>query len=57
MTEHLGHEKHSPEGDNSGSNRNGTSSKTLKTDQGEIEISIPRDRKGEFDPVIVGMYQ
>lgn len=57
MTEHLGYEKHSPEGDNSGNSRNGTSSKTLKTDQGEIEISIPRDRKGEFDPVIVGKYQ
>ena len=54
MTEHLGYEKHSIEGTNSGNNRNGISNKSLKTDQGEIDISIPRDRKGKFDPIIIG---
>jgi len=57
MTEHLGYEKHSIEGTNSGNNRNGISNKSLKTDQGEIDISIPRDRKGKFDPIIIGKYQ
>jgi putative transposase len=57
MTEHLGYEKHSLEGNNSGNSRNGVSSKSLKTDQGEIDISIPRDRKGKFDPIVIGKYQ
>lgn len=57
MTEHLGYEKHSLEGNNSGNSRNGLSNKSLKTDQGEIDISIPRDRKGKFDPIVVGKYQ
>jgi putative transposase len=57
MTEHLGYEKHSFEGANSGNNRNGISNKFLKTDQGEIDISIPRDRKGKFEPIVVGKYQ
>jgi putative transposase len=57
MTEHLGYEKHSLEGNNSGNSRNGLSNKSLKTDQGEIDISIPGDRKGKFDSIVVGKYQ
>jgi transposase-like protein len=53
MDEHLGYEKHSGSGDNSGNSRNGHSSKTLITDQGDITISTPRDREGSFEPVIV----
>jgi transposase-like protein len=37
--------------------RNGYSKKTIKTSQGEIELDIPRDRNGEFEPVIVGRHQ
>jgi putative transposase len=53
MTHHLGYEKHSPEGKNSGNSRNGKSRKTLKGKQGEIPIEVPRDRNGEFDPQFV----
>lgn len=57
LTEELGYEKHSPEGKNSGNNRNGKTKKTLKNDNGEIEIRVPRDRNGEFDPVVVRKYE
>lgn len=51
MTEHLGHEKHQqPEGTNI---RNGTRSKTVLTEIGPVEIDVPRDRAGSFEPKIV----
>lgn len=51
MTHHLGYEKNEKAG--KGNSRNGYSKKTLKGDFGEMEIDIPRDRNGEFKPVIV----
>lgn len=57
LTEHLGYEKHSPLGRNSGNSRNGKTRKSLKNDNGEIEITVPRDRNGEFDPIIVKKYE
>lgn len=48
MDEHLGYEKHSSKGDNSGNSRNGYSRKTIKSEWGESEISVPRDRSGTF---------
>ena len=57
LADHLGYDKHSPEGNNSGNNRNGKTYKTIKTDQGEIEIKTPRDRNSTFDPVIVKKYE
>jgi putative transposase len=53
MTSHLGYERHDPEGRGSGNTRNGTTSKTLKTDQGPLTIETPRDRNGTFEPVLV----
>lgn len=53
MEEHLGYAKHSSSGHNSGNSRNGSSSKTLKGDHGEVEIETPRDRNGGFDPQFV----
>ena len=53
MDEHLGYEKHSPVGDLSGNSRNGYNRKTMKTELGETEISVPRDRNGEFEPQII----
>ncbi|MBD2785478.1 IS256 family transposase [Xenorhabdus sp. 3] len=51
LTAHLGHEKHPLK---SGSNtRNGYSSKTLLTEDGELALQIPRDRESTFDPQIV----
>jgi putative transposase len=57
MDEHLGYEKHSALGDHSGNSRNGYGSKTLKTEMGETEIAVPRDRSGEFNPQAVGKRQ
>lgn len=57
MEEHLGYEKHSVAGNNSGNSRNGYSKKTIKTQMGATELSIPRDRKGEFDPKIIRKYE
>ena len=53
LTDHLGYEKHEPAGRGSGNSRNGHSKKTLKTDRGEVEIDVPRDRDASFDPQVV----
>ena len=53
LTYELGYKKHSPAGRNGGNSRNGKSSKTLKTDYGDLKLSIPRDRDSEFEPQIV----
>jgi putative transposase len=57
MTHHLGYEKHDIAGQGSGNSRNGASSKTLKGDFGEVDIEVPRDRNGSFEPKIVGKHQ
>ncbi|HWQ76845.1 MAG TPA: transposase, partial [Syntrophomonas sp.] len=57
MEEHLGYEKHSSEGNNSGNSRNGYNHKTVISDYGETEVAIPRDRNGEFEPKILGKRQ
>jgi len=54
LTHHLGYEKNDPEGRGSGNSRNGKSRKKLKGDFGEVEIEVPRDRQGQFEPKIVG---
>ena len=54
MSEHLGYDKHEPAGRNGGNSRNGKRSKTLLTDSsGDVQIDMPRDRDGTFEPVIV----
>ena len=53
MTEHLGYERHSPAGKNSGNSRNGKTQKTVQSKSGELEISVPRDRNGDFEPQLV----
>lgn len=53
MEDHLGYTKHAPEGHNTGNSRNGYSSKTLKGNHGEVDIDIPRDRNGSFDPQLI----
>ena len=57
LTHHLGYEKHDPAGYNSGNSRNGTSSKTVRGDFGEIELAVPRDRNSTFEPQIVPKHQ
>jgi hypothetical protein len=53
LTVHLGYEKGDPGGRGTGNIRNGYSKKTLKTDDGNVEIEVPRDRQGSFEPQLV----
>jgi putative transposase len=52
LTEHLGHEHGGVPGP-AGNVRNGSSPKRVRTEVGEVEIRVPRDRAGTFDPVLV----
>lgn len=51
LDEHLGYEKHSPKP--SSNSRNGYSSKSIITDDGEVPIDVPRDRESSFEPKLV----
>jgi putative transposase len=53
LDEHLGYPKHAVEGRNSGNSRNGSRAKTVLTEVGEVELEVPRDRDGSFEPKIV----
>jgi putative transposase len=54
MNEHLGYEPGVPEGRSRGNSRNGRRAKTVITDNaGPVQIEVPRDREGTFEPVIV----
>ena len=57
LTEHLGFEKNAAEGRGSGNARNGYTTKTVKTDTGPVEIRVPRDRLGTFEPKLVAKHQ
>jgi len=53
MDAHLGYDKHDPAGRDGGNSRNGTRAKTVLTEAGPVEITVPRDRDGSFEPQIV----
>lgn len=53
LTDHLGYEPNGSGGKNSGNSRNGRSRKTVKTAEGDVNIEVPRDRNGSFEPQIV----
>ncbi|MBB4942879.1 transposase-like protein [Streptosporangium album] len=53
ITDHLGYDKHERAGGEAGNSRNGTRTKTVITDVGPVEITVPRDRNGSFEPKIV----
>src|SRR3954470_5949926 len=53
MSEHLGYDKHEPAGRNRANSRNGSRAKTVLTELGPVEVEVPRDRDGSFEPVIV----
>ncbi|AEF81367.1 transposase, Mutator family [Leadbettera azotonutricia ZAS-9] len=57
MDEHLGYEKNSNAGDNSGDSRNGYSEKTVLTENQSAVIQVPRDRNGTFEPKILAKHQ
>ncbi len=53
LSEHLGYEPHQEPPGGTGNTRNGSTPKTLQTEQGPVEIRTPRDRKGSFEPQLV----
>jgi len=57
ITDHLGYGKHDAEGRDGGNSRNGRRSKTVLTEVGPVEIDVPRDRDGSFEPKIVAKRQ
>jgi transposase-like protein len=57
LDDHLGYGKNDPAGRDGGNSRNGRRAKTVLTDTGPVEISVPRDRDSSFDPKIVAKRQ
>jgi putative transposase len=53
LTGHLGYERGDPAGRGSGNSRNGTSPKTVASEVGDIDLAVPRDRAGSFEPRLV----
>jgi putative transposase len=53
LSEHLGYEKGDPAGRGTGNSRNGHFAKTVLSEDGEIDLCVPRDRNGTFEPLIV----
>jgi putative transposase len=53
MDAHLGYGKHDAAGRDGGNSRNGTRAKTVLTEAGPVELVVPRDRDGSFEPKIV----
>ena len=57
ITDHLGYEPHAVEGRGSGNSRNGYYPKTVRTEVGDVDLKVPRDRNGTFEPVTVPVGQ
>ena len=53
----LGYEKNQKGNAQTSNKRNGHSPKTLKSQYGEFQIEVPRDREGEFEPKLIPKYQ
>jgi putative transposase len=53
LDNHLGYPKHGRKGSALGNTRNGSSPKTLKGEQGHVDIEVPRDRQSTFEPQLV----
>jgi transposase-like protein len=57
LTHHLGYQPGSAKPQDDGNHRNGTSSKTVLTDEGPVRIEVPRDRDGSFEPLLIGKHE
>ena len=57
IEEQLGYEKHQRRSDEPGNYRNGSTKRKLKTQFGEVEVNVPRDRNGSYEPQILDKYQ
>ena len=53
LTHHLGYPPHDPSGRGSGNSRNGRTAKRLESESGSLDLEVPRDRNGSFEPRIV----
>ena len=53
LDDQLGYNRYDYKNKNTDNSRNGHSSKTLRTSFGDVEVSVPRDRKSEFDPKVL----
>lgn len=57
LDDHLGYPQHDPAGRNGENSRNGRRGKTVLTEVGPVEIAVPRDRDGTFEPKLVRKHQ
>jgi transposase-like protein len=57
LTAKLGYEKYEAQGRNSGNSRNGKRSRKVQSSGGGIEIEVPRDRQGEYQPELLSRYK
>lgn len=57
LSHHLGYSKYNSDGKNTGNSRNGTTPKKIHTELGEIPIDVPRDRNGEFEPLLIPKHE
>jgi transposase-like protein len=57
MNQHLGYEHGEPKPPGQSNQRNGTSDKSVITDDGVIDTDVPRDREGRFEPMIIGKHE
>lgn len=57
MDHHLGYEKHDDKNKQTSNRRNGHTTKSVRSNYGEVNLEVPRDRDSEFDPVVVGKRQ
>jgi putative transposase len=57
MSHHLGYGPHQSKPEGGNNHRNGASSKTILTDEGPVRIHIPRDRNGDFEPLLIAKHE
>src|SRR5512139_1647189 len=57
MSDHLGYRQGDEKPEGQTNQRNGTSGKTVITDDGPVRIEVPRDREGSFEPQIIGKHE
>src|SRR6188768_3092812 len=57
LTHHLGYERGQEPTETPGNRRNGKGRKTVRTDGGPVDVEVPRDREGTFEPKIVGKHE
>src|SRR5439155_13557382 len=57
LTHHLGYRPGAAKPEAASNHRNGTSAKTVLTDDGTVDLEIPRDRAGTFEPVLIPKHE